>query len=242
MHPRRPRAYLSNSGKEIWPMVVEKAFAKLHGSYQAIGEGGLIAHALEALTGGHARTARANGLDWPKLKQAVVDPSCFVGAGTHNGLDEKLMNGIVGGHAYSILQAIEVPPDDKGNEGVNLLLLRNPWGHGEWKGDWSDNSRLWDKRPDAVAAVGDKINVRDGDDGAFWISHDDFIQRYATVDFCRIKHGQLKARNQIHKVEAKAVTGDDGNDDDWLAGVGGAVGHENSHASTHKKKKKKKKH
>ena len=33
----------------------------------------------------------------------------------------------------SILQAIEVPADDEnGNEGVNLLLLRNPWGHGEY--------------------------------------------------------------------------------------------------------------
>jgi hypothetical protein len=22
--------------------------------------------------------------------------------------------------------------------------MRNPWGHGvEWKGDWSDNSKLW---------------------------------------------------------------------------------------------------
>ena len=81
-------------------MVVEKAFAKLHGSYQAIGEGGLIAHALEALTGGHARTARASSLEWSKLKQAVVDPSCFVGAGSHGDLDEKLFNGIVGGHAY----------------------------------------------------------------------------------------------------------------------------------------------
>ena len=44
----------------------------------------------------------------------------------------------------------------------------------------------------------------------------------------------------IHKVEAKAATGDDGNDDDWLAGVGDSVGHENHSASTHKRKKGKK--
>ena len=32
-------------------MVVEKAFAKLHGSYEEIGHGGLVGAALEALTG-----------------------------------------------------------------------------------------------------------------------------------------------------------------------------------------------
>ena len=24
-----------------------------------------------------------------------------------------------------------------------LVKLRNPWGKGEWKGDWGDDSWLW---------------------------------------------------------------------------------------------------
>jgi calpain-15 len=54
VHGSRPKPIyaVSKAHKEIWPMVVEKAFAKLHGSYQAIGEGGIVAAALEALTGG----------------------------------------------------------------------------------------------------------------------------------------------------------------------------------------------
>lgn len=28
-------------------------------------------------------------------------------------------------------------------EEVNLCQLRNPWGHGEWTGDWSDKSDKW---------------------------------------------------------------------------------------------------
>jgi len=26
---------------------------------------------------------------------------------------------------------------------VRLCVMRNPWGQGEWKGEWSDNSPLW---------------------------------------------------------------------------------------------------
>jgi len=246
VHGAKPKPIYakSTSGKEIWPMVVEKAWAKVHGSYQAIGEGGLIAHALEALTGGHARTARVGSLPWPQLKAAVDSHDCFVGAGSLSNLEEKFLNGIVGGHAYSILQAVAVPADeDKGNEELNLLLLRNPWSHGEWKGDWSDGSRMWDRRPDAVTAIGDKAKVREGDDGAFFISYDDFIERFATVDFCRIKNGQLKERNLIHKVKAKAADADDGgNDNDWLSGIGDPVSHQTSAHKKKRGKKGKKKH
>ena len=37
--------------REIWPLLVEKAYAKLFGSYSAIW-GGLVERALEALTNG----------------------------------------------------------------------------------------------------------------------------------------------------------------------------------------------
>ena len=35
--------------REIWPMIIEKAFAKMHGSYKDI-EGGVIAEAVTKLT------------------------------------------------------------------------------------------------------------------------------------------------------------------------------------------------
>jgi len=44
-------------------------------------------------------------------------------------------------HAYSVLDAIEIHAKD-GNK-ANLLMMRNPWGKVEWKGDWSDASDLW---------------------------------------------------------------------------------------------------
>jgi hypothetical protein len=39
--------------------------------------------------------------------------------------------GIIEGHAYSIMKAVEV-------DGKRLCLLRNPWGTYEWNGPWSE--------------------------------------------------------------------------------------------------------
>ena len=40
-----------------------------------------------------------------------------------------------------------------------LLCLRNPWGHTEWMGDWSDASPLWTKRMKQM------LGYKDEDDG-----------------------------------------------------------------------------
>ena len=153
---------------------------------------------------------------------------------------------MVGGHAYSILHVVDVGAD---GERVRLLLLRNPWGKSEWKGDWSDSSSCWRKRPDVAAAVGNKRSH--DDDGRFWIQLPDFRQRFRTVDLCRVKNGQLKERNVLKErteaeraadAEAAAI------EDDWLAEIPGAARAHDSpkapkkHSSRKKSKKSKKKH
>merc|ERR1711865_176591 len=50
-------------------------------------------------------------------------------------------HGLVSGHAYAILQVKKV-------KDFRLVQFRNPWGSGEWTGDWSDKSDLWTKHPD----------------------------------------------------------------------------------------------
>ena len=78
------------------------------------------------------------------------------------------------GHAYSVLSAKTVG-------GFKLLQLRNPWGTFEWTGAWSDRSPLWEQHPAVKKELMPNGPV---DDGAFWISWDDFSALYSNIDVC----------------------------------------------------------
>lgn len=81
--------------------------------------------------------------------------------------------GVVGSHAYAVLEAWE--------EGdVKLLKLRNPWGEGEWEGDWSDGSANW--TPEYMT----KLRHKFGNDGVFWISYSDFLKRFQSINRVRL--------------------------------------------------------
>mmetsp|Transcript_7162 Transcript_7162/g.14985 ORF Transcript_7162/g.14985 Transcript_7162/m.14985 type:complete len:472 (-) Transcript_7162:51-1466(-) len=89
--------------------------------------------------------------------------------------------GLVAGHAYSIIQAREVSEGALGSgPTLKLLQIRNPWGTYEWKGSWSDKSSKWKKHP----GIRKKLNFVDADDGCFWMSFDDFRRIYTRVNVC----------------------------------------------------------
>ena len=74
------------------------------------------------------------------------------------------------GACYTVLNIFEF-------DGLKLLRLRNPPGdHGEWKGDWGDDSPLWTKRMKAKLDYSD-----DADDGCFFMSFDDFCANFKTL-------------------------------------------------------------
>jgi len=70
--------------------------------------------------------------------------------------------GLVTGHAYSILSDHTVTLSN--GKSVDLVRIRNPWGTGEWKGDWGDSSKLW--TPDLKVQIPNN-ELSFGDDGAF---------------------------------------------------------------------------
>jgi len=55
-------------------------------------------------------------------------------------------------------------------DGNKLMCIRNPWGHTEWNGDWSDNSEKWNTRiKNLVGFVGPN------EDGIFWMDFNDYL-------------------------------------------------------------------
>jgi len=93
---------------ELWAILVEKAWAKLHGSYQRM-EGGFPSNALFALTGKpswkHIHSYTADLFS----KILFYDKSNFIMVcGTEgSGESEIEGSGIAAGHAYSLLAAHE---------------------------------------------------------------------------------------------------------------------------------------
>jgi len=185
------------NGNELWAVLLEKAFAKFCGSYANL-EGGSTIWALRAMTGDHARwfeqdkerktwlrkdlvnkkdpkDRRAHGL---RVQDEKIDHDMmFEILQKYDKLNSVLCasgasgeDGLVEGHAYSILQVKKVKK-------IRLIQIRNPWGSGEWRGDWSDKSSKWKEFPDVKSAVG----FEELDDGAFWMSWEDYIQHWRKI-------------------------------------------------------------
>ena len=181
------KAYQSGSGAlyfaqcehadETWLPLLEKAYAKAHGDYAAI-EGGFTGEGIEDLTGGvTSEIYTTDILDrehfWNEELMKVNDQFLFGCSTGMWGIGWGERKGIVELHAYSVMRAVEI-------DGNRLVLLKNPWGKGEWKGAWSDGSKEW------TADWLLKLNHRFGDDGAFWISYEDLLRKYQAFDRTRL--------------------------------------------------------
>jgi len=169
-------------GLELWPMVLEKAYAKMYGSYNFI-EAGKVQYALADMTDGFPqqldlrKDAKNLPVFWEKLK-TFKKHGALMGAGSpENAMGDRAINelGIVQGHAYAILDVVEI-------DGYKLLQMRNPHGTRgvEWEGDWGDDSEKWSQR------YKQKLNYENKNDGVFWIEVDDFIEQFSYIYVCQI--------------------------------------------------------
>ncbi|PHT29273.1 Calpain-type cysteine protease DEK1 [Capsicum baccatum] len=116
--PGKPAFATSRKGNEMWVSLLEKAYAKLHGSYEAL-EGGLVQDALVDLTGGageeidmrsaEAQIDLASGRLWSQLLRFKQE-GFLLGAGSPSGSDVHISSSV------------------------------------EWNGPWSDPSPEWTDR------------------------------------------------------------------------------------------------
>eukprot|EP01012_Entosiphon_sulcatum_P033094 TRINITY_DN41948_c0_g1_i1.p1 TRINITY_DN41948_c0_g1~~TRINITY_DN41948_c0_g1_i1.p1 ORF type:complete len:847 (+),score=139.60 TRINITY_DN41948_c0_g1_i1:24-2564(+) len=191
----RGPAYAKNKGAELWCALMEKAYAKLHGSYQAM-KSGVTGHALAELTGFPYTKFRIKDTDPQKLWTDLqhwdkVDYMMSAGTPEEGSVSEEEYStaGLATSHSYSVIDVAET-------HGHKLLKIRNPWGGMEWTGDWSDRSALW------TDEIRKELNFEAAEDGLFWMSFDDFRRYFVNVVVCfchsHTTWSDLRVAGQFH--------------------------------------------
>jgi LysM repeat protein len=119
---------------ELWAPLLEKAYAKWKGGYDAIGNGGWPDQALTDLTGkpGHSQVLQARRpANLAKFLENRLAGGGTMCASTKSDKEEK-GTGIIGNHAYTVLGVTE-------QDGKTMVQLRNPWGMSEPGNDGKDD-------------------------------------------------------------------------------------------------------
>ncbi|MBN3292333.1 CAN9 protein, partial [Polypterus senegalus] len=195
---------------EFWSALLEKAYAKLNGSYEAL-KGGSTLEAMEDFTGGVGEmyeTKNAPANLFQIIDKALKRGSmlgCSIDITSSAESEAQTASGLVKGHAYSITGLEEV--NYRGRK-VKLIRVRNPWGQVEWNGPWSDNSSEW-KMIDAQERK--RLTQVSLDDGEFWMEFEDFKANYDKIEICNLTADSLDD-DTPHKWEVTVFNGS------WIRG------------------------
>jgi len=139
-------AFSQSKGNELWVMLLEKAWAKVNGNYENSIKG-FVSEAFRALTGAPVVFFKHLYIQdiWDEIYEADQRSYIIWASSGEGQLNKKRYDemGLISEHAYAVISAIVIKVDQDSGEEVRLLKLRNPWGHKEWLGKWSDSSELW---------------------------------------------------------------------------------------------------
>uniref|UniRef100_A0A3P9LKC9 Calpain 1, (mu/I) large subunit b n=1 Tax=Oryzias latipes TaxID=8090 RepID=A0A3P9LKC9_ORYLA len=163
----------SAEGSEFWSALLEKAYAKMNGSYEAL-VGGSTAEGFEDFTGGvmEMYELKKAPRDLYRIMKKALERGSLLGCSIDitNALDMEAVTfkKLVKGHAYSVTNLRQV--EFRGRP-ERLIRIRNPWGEVEWTGAWSDR-------------LDEMLNKME--DGEFWMSFQEFLLQFSRLEICNL--------------------------------------------------------
>jgi len=204
----------SDSQEEFWSALFEKAYAKLHGSYEAL-KGGTSLEAMVDFTGG---CAEMYPLDKPNkdlftIMLKAYERCSLMGCSIEpdpNEYEARTDEGLVRGHAYSVTKVVKAKIETPKVSGeIPLVRVRNPWGNEiEWNGAWSDGSPEWRYIPDEEKEY---LGINFEADGEWWMSLKDWTRYFDQLELTNLTPDALDDCNNF-KWEVSSFSGA------WIAG------------------------
>lgn len=187
---------------QFWPGLLEKAYAKLHGSYEALKYGTML-DGLADLTGGitESISIRQDTTSSGRLLNKLLDMTSLITCTVQSTQPqqtkpnaEKLANGIQTGINYRLYALERIETFD--GEPVQLVKLRNPLGSGgEYIGAWSRDSKSWDG---VSAHDKETLGVRHAVEGEFWISYADFLKAFTHLEVVHLDSETSRDEPSLH--------------------------------------------
>uniref|UniRef100_A0AAY4E3M1 calpain-2 n=1 Tax=Denticeps clupeoides TaxID=299321 RepID=A0AAY4E3M1_9TELE len=187
----------SVEGSEFWSALLEKAYAKVNGCYEAL-SGGSTTEGFEDFTGGIAESYELRTAP-PNLFQIIrkaLESGALLGCSIDiaSAADSEAITNqkLVKGHAYSLTGAIETP------YGTRFCLNKVRFmSHSVARVDpvffcVSCSSSEWNS-----VDPSDRENVK-ADDGEFWMSYTDFIRHYSRLEICTLTPDTLSSDSVKH--------------------------------------------
>lgn len=166
----------------LWGVYLEKAWAKINGSYGNI-ETGLPREVFQVVTPFTTipiDVAKENPESLWKNLVSSNEWDCIMTCTISSKLDEDSLKkvGLVPNLSFSLIDAFE--KQDKDKNVYKLVKIRNPIGEGEWNGKFSDNSDAWtDELKKLFEFTGEAK-----DDGIFWMEYNDFKKYFEVISIC----------------------------------------------------------
>lgn len=191
---------INSDSNNIWPLILEKIWAKINTSYNSIINGNVF-NAFLFLTpapievyyhdyeksiasvnnnGNSNNSLKCDLFSKLQLADRLNQIICcdITDKPYDNKFSELTDLGLLTSHAYSVV-SIHVLT----NTGTKLLKIRNPWGSFEWNGAWSDDSK------ELTPQIMKELNYdkqRNNDDGFFFIEYSDYLKFFTTTYICKV--------------------------------------------------------